>query len=104
MLKLIAEDFIKPEHIKTVLPLYQELVAKTKSEPACLSYELYHDLRNPGHFIFIEEWPDEAALTTHTETEHFTRLVPAINHYTRDQGQFTRMAPLAEAFDLTALD
>lgn len=25
MLKVIAEDFIKPEYIETVLPLYREL-------------------------------------------------------------------------------
>ncbi|WP_314064070.1 putative quinol monooxygenase [uncultured Vagococcus sp.] len=100
MLKLIAEDFIKLEHIDTVLPLYQELVARTKEEPACLAYDLYHDLRDPGHFIFIEEWPDEEALTTHTETEHFTRLVPMIDQHTRAKGRFTRMSPLTDAFNL----
>ncbi|MBP1043917.1 antibiotic biosynthesis monooxygenase [Vagococcus sp. BWB3-3] len=102
MLKLIAEDFIKVEHIETVLPLYQELVTKTKEESACLAYELYHDLKDPGHFVFIEEWPDEAALTLHTKTDHFTRLVPLINQYTRAKGQFTRMSPLNEAFNLTS--
>ncbi len=29
MLKVIAQDFIKLEHINDVLPLYKELVAKT---------------------------------------------------------------------------
>lgn len=100
MLKLIAEDFIKPEYLETVLPLYQELVTQTKKEADCLAYDLYHDLTDPGHFIFIEEWPTEAALTTHTQTDHFTRLVPVINQYTRAKGKFTRMSPLEEAFNL----
>jgi len=26
MLKVVAEDFIKPEHIEAVMPLYRELV------------------------------------------------------------------------------
>ena len=33
MLKVIAEDFIKPEHVETVMPLYRELVRLTREEP-----------------------------------------------------------------------
>lgn len=55
MLKVIAEDFIKAEAIETVMPLYQELVEATKQEPLCISYDLYVDQKNPGHFVFIEE-------------------------------------------------
>lgn len=32
MLKAIAENFIKPEYVDTVLPFYRELVAATKKE------------------------------------------------------------------------
>lgn len=62
MLKVIAEDFIHPEHIETVMPWYRELVEKTRQEPLCISYELCIDQQDPGHFIFIESWPDRAAL------------------------------------------
>lgn len=55
MLKVIAEDFIKAEHIETVLPFYKELVTKTKQEIDCISYNLYIDKDDEGHFIFIEE-------------------------------------------------
>lgn len=61
MLKVIAEDFIHPEHIETVMPWYRELVEKTRQEPLCISYELCIDQQDPGHFIFIESWPDRAA-------------------------------------------
>lgn len=36
MLKVIAQDFIKSEHIEDVMPLYRELVKKTKEEPLCV--------------------------------------------------------------------
>lgn len=81
MLKVIAEDFIKPEHIETVRPWYAELVEKTRQEPDCIAYELFVDQKNPGHFVFIEQWPNQAALDAHCRTEHFTRLVPRINRY-----------------------
>ncbi|MDZ5757205.1 putative quinol monooxygenase [Carnobacterium maltaromaticum] len=91
MLKLIAEDYIKLEHLETVKPLYRELVEKTQLEPDCLSYNLFVDQKDPGHFIFIEEWPNELALEKHCNSEHFTRLVPLINSYQSKPGTFLRM-------------
>lgn len=91
MLKLIAEDYIKLEHLETVKPLYRELVEKTQLEPDCLSYNLFVDQKDPGHFIFIEEWPNELALEMHCNSEHFTRLVPLINSYQSKPGTFLRM-------------
>ncbi|MGE4799284.1 putative quinol monooxygenase [Yersinia hibernica] len=85
MLKVIAQDFIKPEHIGDVMPLYKELVAMTKLEPQCISYDLYINHKDPGNFVFIEEWPDQAALDIHCASEHFRRLVPQINQYQRKE-------------------
>lgn len=83
MLKVIAEDFILPEHLDTVRPWYAELVEKTRQEPLCIAYDLFVDQKAPGHFIFVEQWPDRAALDAHCQTEHFTRLVPQINAFQR---------------------
>lgn len=91
MLKVIAEDFIHPEALPIVLPLYRELVKATKLEPLCIAYDLYIDEKDPGHFIFIEEWPDRSALDTHCASEHFRRLVPMINQYQRKDATFIFM-------------
>lgn len=91
MLKLIAEDFIHPEQISLVLPLYEELVALTKAEPGCIAYDLFHDLRDLGHFVFIEEWESRDALDQHVQSAHFQRLVPLIDAYTRQEPKFTHM-------------
>ncbi len=48
MLKVIAEDFIKPEHLETVRPWYAELVEKTRQEPLCIAYDLFVDQEDPG--------------------------------------------------------
>lgn len=99
MLKVIAEDFIHPEHIDTVMPWYRELVEKTRQEPLCISYELCIDQQDPGHFIFIESWPDRPALEVHCQTEHFTRLVPQINQYQRKPCTFLFMQAFPETGD-----
>lgn len=91
MLKVIAEDFIKTEALEIVLPLYRELVEATKQEPLCISYDLYVDQKDSGHFIFIEEWPDQAALDIHCASEHFQRLVPMINQYKKSDPRFILM-------------
>lgn len=91
MLKVIAQDFIKPESVSLVLPLYRELVDKTRQEPLCIAYDLFVDEKDPGHFVFIEEWPDRAALDAHCRTEHFTRLVPSIDAHQRQPGTYILM-------------
>ena len=91
MLKVIAEDFINPDCIADVMPLYRELIAKTRQEPLCLSYALFIDQKDPGHFIFVEEWPDRAALDAHCDTAHFKTLVPLINAHSRQPGTFLLM-------------
>jgi quinol monooxygenase YgiN len=95
MLKVIAEDFIKLDCVETVMPLYQELVEKTRQEPLCLSYELFIDHQDAGHFIFVEEWPDRAALDAHCQTEHFRRLVPLINQHQSKPCTFLFMQPFS---------
>lgn len=95
MLKVIAEDFINPDHIGIVLPLYAELVEKTRLEPLCIAYDLFVDQRDAGHFVFIEQWPDHAALDAHCRADHFTRLVPQINRHRRSEGTVILMDPFA---------
>lgn len=91
MLKVIAQDFIKPEAVEIVMPLYRELVEKTRQEELCIAYDLFIDRKDPGHFIFIEEWPDRAALDAHCASEHFRRLVPLINVHQQQDATFILM-------------
>lgn len=83
MLKVIAHNYIRPDAIDAVMPLYRELVEQTLREPLCIEYVLFVDQTDPGHFVFVETWPDRAALDIHSTTEHFNRLVPKIAEYAR---------------------
>lgn len=96
MLKVIAQHFIKPEYIDQVRPLYQELIEKTRQEPLCISYALFTNQQEPGHFVFVEEWPDKAALDTHCQTEHFRRLVPAIAQHQCQEATLMLMDAFAD--------
>lgn len=54
MLKLIAEDFIQVDKIAEVLPLYAELIEKTKQEQGCIAYDLDHDLKIKGILFLLK--------------------------------------------------
>jgi quinol monooxygenase YgiN len=95
MLKVIAQDYIRVECVDAVMPLYRELVEKTRREERCISYDLFIDQKDPGHFVFIEEWPDRAALDEHCRSEHFVRLVPLIDSHQREKGTYILMDPVA---------
>lgn len=93
MLKVIAQDFIRTESVAAVMPLYRELVALTRQEALNISYDLFIDQEDPGHFIFVEEWPDRAALDLHCKSEHFQRLVPLIDAHQRSADTYIQMRP-----------
>jgi len=95
MLKVIAQDFIHAKAVEIVRPLYDELVRLTREEPLCISYDLFVDRKDAGHFIFIETWPDRAALDAHCASEHFRRLVPQINAHQRQDATFILMDDFA---------
>ena len=82
-LKVIAEDFIRLDAVENVRPLYDELIRLTREEPLCISYDLFVDQKDAGHFVFIETWPDRAALDAHCASAHFRRLVPQIDAFQR---------------------
>lgn len=47
-----------------------ELVAPTRAEEGCLSYELYASAADPRTFITVEHWRDQAAVDAHLQTPH----------------------------------
>jgi quinol monooxygenase YgiN len=48
------------------------VVAATKAnEPDCLGYDCARNISDPSLFVFVEKWPDGAALRNHVGTDHY---------------------------------
>ena len=75
MIKVIARSKIKKGFLPEALELYRELVAETRKEEGCISYELFEELDHPHSLTLMEEWTTMNALHFHTQTPHFTHLV-----------------------------
>ncbi|MGW6378093.1 putative quinol monooxygenase [Rhodococcus sp. NPDC055112] len=66
---------VPTEHLDKVLELYDRLVAETRKEPGCTSYELLQQVDDPRELMLVEEWESQEHLDAHTRTSHFVSIV-----------------------------
>ncbi|NMM87494.1 antibiotic biosynthesis monooxygenase [Rhodococcus sp. SRB_17] len=78
-IRVLVGSTVKSENLAEVLDLYDELVRETRREDGCISYELLQRTDEPGELMLVEEWQSQAHLDAHTHTEHFVRLVAALD-------------------------
>ena len=79
MIKVVASNYIKSEHINTAEPLFREMIAATQKEKGCIEYRLFVKKDNPGHYVYVEEWESKVDLDNHMASEHFKRIIPQID-------------------------
>lgn len=69
-IRVVAQIVASTDKIPEVHAILQGIVAPTRQEPGCLSYQLLQHRSNPAVFLFIEEWTDEQAIDAHFSTPH----------------------------------
>jgi len=72
MLTVFAFAQARPGKEKALEEALLTLVAQTRQETGCISYDLHRHLDQPGTFAFYENWVDKAALEQHRATPHVT--------------------------------
>ena len=81
MITIVAKSIVKNGMKDKFKKLADELIAFSRKEEGCISYNLYEDINNKNILTFIEEWKDEDTIKFHNESEHFTRIVPELAKY-----------------------
>jgi quinol monooxygenase YgiN len=94
-LHVIANIKAKPEHADDVLQVLLGYIEPTRVEEGCLVYDLFRDLADPTHFMFIEEWSSAAALEAHSRSAHLTAGRQKLAGWTERPNQVVRYARLA---------
>jgi quinol monooxygenase YgiN len=51
--------------------MLKKLIAPTRAEPGCLTYELNASTETPGTFLFFEKFVNQAALDEHIAAPYF---------------------------------
>lgn len=69
-LRVIAEIVAKPGSEDIIRAALAQLVAATKAEDGCNSYELFESLAIAGTFFTLESWRSQADLDAHMQTDH----------------------------------
>jgi quinol monooxygenase YgiN len=97
-LNVVAVLTAKPGSESIVAQALTDLVAPTRAEAGCISYDLYASAADPTVFITVEKWQSQADLDQHMQTAHIaTALATAGDHF----GAAPAIHPLA-AIDAAA--
>ena len=86
MVRVIATNYIKSEHIAAAEPLFREMIEATRKEKGCIEYRLHVKDDEPGFYVFVEEWETMEDLNNHFEAEHFKRIVPQTRSFKSKDG------------------
>jgi quinol monooxygenase YgiN len=75
--RVIARSVAREGKENQLRALLRGMLAPTRAEPGCESYELYES-DSTGRFYFDETWASQEALDKHTTTRHFKHLEQAV--------------------------
>jgi quinol monooxygenase YgiN len=67
----------RPEHVETLKLLLLALVAPTREEPGCISYQLLQNRADPAEFTFLERWESQGALDAHLASPRIQQALAA---------------------------
>ena len=74
MYTIIGTLTARPETREELATLLMALVAPTRAEAGCISYDVHVDAADPCVFVFYENWTDRAALDAHLAMPHLQPL------------------------------
>src|SRR4051812_46330449 len=55
------------------------LLAPTRKESGCLSYDMHCAPDDPAKFLFYETWQSKEAIDAHMRSPHIQKLVPRVD-------------------------
>jgi quinol monooxygenase YgiN len=76
MIKVIAKITVKEDAIDAFTKDAFALVAETRKEFGCISYQVFQDVNLKNEFTFLEEWASPEALQNHMKSTHFQETMP----------------------------
>lgn len=65
----------KPGHAEALKAILLDLVKGSKTEQACIQYDLHQDQEDENRFVFYEIWEDQAGLDLHNTQPHIQTFI-----------------------------
>lgn len=92
-LRVVARIEALPHRVAEVRGILIGLIAPTRNEAGCTTYELWQNRAEETDFTFVEEWESEAALDAHAASQHLKGANARLNG-------LTKQAPDVRRYDL----
>jgi len=65
--------------------LLEAMVVPSKAEVGCLNYNIYQYKENPGKFMAVETWADDASLDGHKNSSHYKIYKSSYEPFVREK-------------------
>ncbi len=86
MKKIVAVNYVSAENRAEFLRYLKLLIEESTKEPGCIHYAAYVDDTDPTVITMLEEWKDDAAIETHSNSAHFQKYFPQIKALCMKEG------------------
>jgi quinol monooxygenase YgiN len=70
MIITIVHNRCEPADRERVAAAVKDVLTASRSDPGCVEYTALEEAQDPGHFVWIECWSDQASLDAHLATPH----------------------------------
>ena len=71
MLIAVGDIYAQVQRRDAVRELMRATQSRAREEAGCIGYAFAETLDDPGHFLVVQQWQDQAALDEHYRSEAF---------------------------------
>ena len=75
--QVVATIPVAPDRLEEARAVFATLIAATRQEEGCVRYDLHESAAQPGTFVMVEEYADQAALESHMASPHLAAAFAA---------------------------
>ncbi|MEO8456906.1 MAG: putative quinol monooxygenase [Chloroflexota bacterium] len=79
MIIITGTILAKADNINELRAACLEHTRRSRTEPGCLSHDVFVDAENPLRLFFFEMWADQAAVTAHFAVPESRGIVKTLN-------------------------
>ena len=90
--RTITKTIARPGQESTLKELLMEVAELARENPGCLGFELLQGNANPGEFVALGQWRDDAAFQAHFRSgymDEFIREIPDLVDHPPDIQWYT---------------
>jgi quinol monooxygenase YgiN len=77
--RVVARITAQPDKVDELKSILLGLLAPTRAESGCVSYDLLQNITDVCDFVFVEEWASDSAIDAHMTTPHLQGVLTKVS-------------------------